>query len=152
MNYHFLKSHLSRQLLLVSIFSFVLQFMWELAQCIPFFVHLAEAPTIRGMVRAALGDVLLTLLAFGVTWILSKDKNWILKPWSWKIWVGLIGSAVVLSMSVELFALKMKHWKYTEINPTLPYLDVSIVPIAQLIILFPLSFWLTKKTLLKINN
>lgn len=136
---------LFRQIAVLSVCSFVLHFMWEMIQCIPFFIHLAEPPTIPGMIRASLGDVVLTLTAFVVVWALTQDRNWILKIWGWKTWAGLVGSALVLSISIEVWALEVNRWKYTELNPTLPYLGVSVVPIFQLLLLFPLSFWLTRK-------
>ena len=35
------------------------------------------------------------------------------------------------------------RWSYTADNPRIPGTEVSVLPVAQLLILFPLSFWLT---------
>ena len=138
---------LIRQTLIFTFCSFVLHSIWEIIQCSPFFVHLAAPPSIHGMIQATAGDVALTMAAFGLTWLVTQDQNWITTRWRLSTWATLIGSALFFSIIIEIFALKSSRWNYTDLNPVIPYLKISILPVAQLVILFPVSFWMTRKFL-----
>jgi hypothetical protein len=60
------------------------------------------------------------------------------------VWIILLGTALVLSISIELHALATQRWEYTAINPRIPGLGVSVVPMLQLLILFPVTFGLVR--------
>jgi hypothetical protein len=59
--------------------------------------------------------------------------------------VTLAASALVMSIAVERFAMTSGRWSYTANNPRIPGTDVSIVPVVQLLLLFPLTFWLAAR-------
>jgi hypothetical protein len=132
----------ARFIAVLSITAFVLHFAWENAQCIAFFVHASSAPTQVDMVRATLGDVAMTWLAYAAVSLACRQWNWPFGTWSWMEWGTLAGSALVMSVAVERFAIASGRWSYTANNPLVPGTDVSVLPIAQLLLLLPLSFWL----------
>lgn len=95
------------------------------------------------MLAAALGDVVLTLLAFcGVAAI--HDVAWPLRSWPASVWLVLMGMALITSLAVEGYALRTDRWAYTDAAPLLPGLPISVLPVAQLLILFPFSFYLAR--------
>ena len=54
------------------------------------------------------------------------------------------GIALLSSISFELFAQTRNVWDYNDLAPLIPGLEISVVPVFQFLILFPLSFALTK--------
>lgn len=130
--------------------SFALHFIWEYAQCEAFFVHVRGPATIGAMLRATLGDLALTLLAWLGTTLIAWNKNWALHRWTPRVWMSLFGLALVLSVSVELHAQAMGWWVYTERAPLLPLTPVSVLPVLQLLLLFPLSFGLARGVALRV--
>jgi|CXWL01.1.fsa_nt_gi hypothetical protein len=133
----------ARFVALLSTIAFALHFGWENAQCIAFFVHASTAPTQVDMVRATLGDVAMTWLAYGAVSLATRQWNWPFGRWAWKEWGSLVSTALVMSVAVERLAIASGRWSYTANNPLVPGTEVSILPVAQLLLLFPLAFWLT---------
>jgi hypothetical protein len=136
------KSAPVRHALWLSALAFALHYVWENAQCSLFFVHGPGEATQLAMLRAAAGDVVLTWIAQVAVAAASRRWLWMLHRWRLREWVVLEAVAVVLSVAVEVYALARGRWTYTPLNPRLPGLDVSIVPVLQLALLFPLTFHL----------
>lgn len=134
----------ARFVALLSTIAFALHFAWENAQCAAFFVHATSTPTQVDMVLATLGDVAMTWLAYAAVSLATRRWNWPFGRWGWKEWVTLAGSAIVMSVAVERYAIASGRWSYTANNPLFPGTGVSVLPVAQLLLLLPLSFWLTE--------
>ncbi|MEW6168403.1 MAG: hypothetical protein AB1651_12010 [Pseudomonadota bacterium] len=131
--------------------SFALHFAWEYAQCEPFFVHLRAPASMAAMLRATLGDLVLTALAGLGTALVSRNPRWPLQRWTPRVWLSLLGLALALSVTVELHALAMDWWRYTARAPRLPASQVSLLPVLQLVLLFPLSFGLARALALRLS-
>jgi hypothetical protein len=130
-------------LVVLSLISFPVHLAWEWAQCQPYFVHRAAPATAASMLIASLGDVALTLLAyFGVAAI--HGASWPLRPWPAGVWLVLLGLALIMGFALETYALNAGRWVYTDAAPRLPGSSISVLPVAQLLILFPLSFRLAR--------
>ena len=126
----------------LSVIAFVLHFAWENAQCAAFFVHASSTPTQVDMVRATLGDVVMTWLAYAAVALVTRRRNWPFDRWAWREWVTLVGSALAMSVALERFAIASGRWSYTADNPRIPGTDVSVLPVAQLLLLLPMTIWL----------
>ncbi len=125
--------------------AFVLHYVWENLQCPWFFIHRGGNTGQIAMVIAALGDVALTWVAQGLVAIVSRRWLWLLGPWRGRQWATLLGAALALSVLVESWALATSHWAYTAINPRVPGTPISALPVAQLLLLFLLTFGLSRK-------
>lgn len=143
-----MKSSKPRIIVTVSTIAFLLHLIWEYLQCIPFFIHIKSPPNNISMIRATSGDVILTWIGYFSVSLISLKLYWIETHWHWKYWFAMLASALILSVSIEYFALKTERWAYTEINPVL-FGTISIFPVLQLLILFPLTFYLAKRVLKK---
>lgn len=130
-------------LIALSLVSFPLHWVWEWVQCKPYFVHSASPPTLTAMLIATLGDVVLTLLAYGAVSI-RHGASWPFHPWSPGVWSLLLGVALLMSIGFEAYALHTGRWAYTDAAPRVPGTPISALPVAQLLILFPLSFHMAK--------
>jgi len=97
------------------------------------------------MVLATLGDVAMTWMAQGAVAVVSRRWLWLLEPWRWRQWGALLGAALTLSVLVESWALANSSWAYTAINPRVPGTPISALPVAQLLLFFPLTFGLSRK-------
>ena len=131
-------------LAVVLLVSFPLHFAWEWFQCQPFFVHRATPATVSSMVVATLGDLLLTLIAYAATAALHGPQ-WPMRRWRWPQVVTLELLALAMAMTIERYAVATGRWSYTDAAPRLPLTDVSVLPIMQLVLLFPASFLLARR-------
>jgi hypothetical protein len=128
-----------RYSLALTALTFVVHYAWETLHC-PLFVHRPEPiPMWLVMIRASVGDVALT-------WIAQLALATGTGRWIWprgaglRAWVLLLVLAAAIAIAVEVYALETGRWSYTVTNPRLPGLGVSVLPLAQLMVLFPLSF------------
>jgi hypothetical protein len=135
---------LLRHAALLAVPALPLHYAWENVQCRLFFVHRANPADQWSMLQAAGGDLLLTWIAYLVVATLTGHWLWIQQRWTARVWIILLGTALVMSISIELYALATQRWEYTAINLRIPGLGVSVVPVLQLMILFPVTFGLVR--------
>lgn len=133
----------------VALFAFLLNYPWEFLQ-VPFY---AEMPTmthwdaVRFCTRAALGDVLIALLAF---WSVAavRRRAWIRCPDAPALF-GFVAVGVVVTMGLEWHATVLQErWQYGELMPVLPLLGTGLAPLLQWLLLPPLIVWLARRQLL----
>lgn len=119
---------------------------------VAFFLHVilenAQAPLYAGYQSflqhlpicfvGALGDVLITILILVFLLLLKKDLPAVRTDF-WAL--AIIG--FVIAVAIEQNALLLGKWSYAPAMPLIPYLQVGLVPIIQMTILLPLSFYLT---------
>jgi len=129
----------------LSALAFVLHLVWESVQCPIFFVHGSYDASPWGMVTAALGDVLLTWIIYGVVAAISRRWRWAGAPWSWGQIAAFIATAFALAVGVELHAQATERWLYRGAMPVLPILDVGVIPVLQLLILTPIVVLLAER-------
>ena len=119
--------------------AFLTHYVWERLHC-PLFVHPPGNPALSlVMIQATLGDV-------GLTWIAQLSMAAATSRWMWprgagrRTWGTLLALSVGMALAIEWYALATGRWSYAPANPLIPALDLSILPVAQLAILFPVSF------------
>jgi hypothetical protein len=136
----------------LTILAFALNWAWEEAGCRPFFVHSEPAHGRLAMARAAVGDVAMTWIGYAVIAAASRRWDWIGRPWSRRQWAALAVVATAMSIAVERIALASGRWSYTPVNPVLPGVAVSVIPILQLLLLLPLAFAGTRAVVRRANG
>jgi hypothetical protein len=132
--------------------AFAVNYLWENMQCPWFFIHRGGNAGQIAMVFATLGDVALTWVAQCLVGVVSRRWLWLLEPWHWRQWAVLLGAALALSVFVESWALATSRWSYTAINPRVPGTPLSVLPVAQLLLLFPITFGLSRKLIRLASN
>lgn len=133
--------------LVLTLVSFALRWAWEEAQCRPFFVHAEPLHGHLGMFRAVVGDVVMTWIAYGFVAVVSRDWHWIARTWGRRHWIAIAVLALAMSIGLERYALATGRWSYTPVNPLVPGIGVSVVPILQLLLLFPAALGVTAAVL-----
>lgn len=134
----------------VGIFAFLLNYPWEFLQ-VPFFEGMAEAghwESILFCSRAAVGDVLIALTAFGIVSLASGDRLWVLHS-ARRQQAGFILIGVVITVVIELLSTELwGRWEYATAMPTLPVLRTGVLPLLQWIVLPPLVLWMVRRQMI----
>lgn len=103
------------------------------------------------MVTAAFGDVLLTFVIIGLALFVGDRPRYALKKLATLKGLFLIEIfAFAVAAVIEKFALATNRWSYTDLNPMIPLLDISLIPVLQMMLLAPVvvygSLWTFKRT------
>ncbi len=134
----------------VGLFSFLLNFVWEMQQ-MPFFAIPPEFTifdVIKGCTQATLGDVGISVTAFWAVAVVAKSRQWIRRP-TWRQVVGFILVGVLITIVFEAMATgPLGRWAYADEMVTLPILGTGLVPTLQWIILPPMVVWFVKRQVL----
>ncbi len=123
---------------ILSFVAFALHLLWESVQCPVFFVHGTYEATWIGMLRASLGDLLLT-------WMLFAFVAAACRAWRWDRlqrrlpWLLLVSASLALGVGIELRALAEGRWFYSARMPTFPFTHLGVVPLIQLVVLTPVA-------------
>lgn len=127
----------------LAIISFFLNLVWENAQA-PFFYngYISFAQHFPMCLLATFGDMLITVLIFYFIALIKKDQRWMLKQGVGE-YAALAFVGLLIAIGIEQNALLLGKWSYGEAMPLLPYLRVGLLPVLQMFILTPLSFYLT---------
>lgn len=133
-----------RFIMLFSVVAFVFYFIWEYAQCALFFRHIETPANLGAMISATIGDILMTGAVYVMTAISYLSSTWFEGHWSLRSTITVGGFSVVLAILVELWGLRGARWAYTENNPVLPVLGVSILPLLQMALINPVSMFGSK--------
>lgn len=128
---------------------FLFHLSWEYFQCGPFFKHLIVPPTFLAMITATLGDLVMMMIVYLFTVLTTRSFSWFQSDWNFQIFALLIGSSLFLAILFEIWAIRNGRWSYTENNPLIPILDISILPVIQMALLNPISMYCSKKILTK---
>lgn len=133
----------------VGVFSFLLNFVWELQQ-MPFFKlspELSCLGVIRNCTLATVGDIGISMTAFWAVAALSKSRQWFHQPSRWQTG-SFILVGVVITVIFEVFSTGLLNlWEYAAIMPTLPFLGTGLLPVFQWILIPPLIIWFVKRQL-----
>ena len=129
--------------LIMILASFGLNWVWEMIQ-MPAYREMAGRPwsdTLELCTIATLGDVLLTVLVYGVGALAAGDVRWGM-PGKWNVYAAaaLLGAAV--ASVVEWRALAAGRWSYSDRMPIMPFLEVGLWPFLQLTLLVPAAVWI----------
>jgi hypothetical protein len=92
------------------------------------------------MALATLGDVGVTWALYAAVAVVSRRWRWSAQGWSWRQWATLLGLAFAIGWAIEARALASHRWSYKALTPLVPGMNVSVIPIFQLLVLTPLAF------------
>ena len=115
-----------------SMIGFFMHLIWELVQCSMFFRHQSLPPTLLSMLLATIGDVATMWLVFLIVSALSSSFTWFALEWNLKKCLLILLPSIALSFITELWAQNTGRWSYTDSNPVIPVIGVSILPLVQM--------------------
>ena len=130
-------------LVLYWITNFVLHFTWEILQ-IPFYEGMTQAEhsaAVWECTRATFGDTGIALAAYLGAAYSERSLAWLhrlsIKPLSIYFLTGLLITVVFEFLATEI----LDRWTYSDLMPTLPFLKTGLMPLAQWIVVPPLSLY-----------
>lgn len=133
----------------IGIFAFLLSFPWEILQS-PFFQGMTAArhgEAVRICTLATLGDVGLMLVNFWIVAWVGGGRRWPLQPTVARV-AGFTGLGLAATILVEILATRVWHrWRYSSLMPTIPILEVGLVPLLMWGVLPPLILWFVRRQL-----
>lgn len=131
----------------VVIFSFLLNFVWELWQ-VPFFAFVPAAPHWEGILtctRATLGDAGISLFAFWVAALAVRSRSWI-EQGNRTAAALFLGVGVAVTVLVEWLATEvLSRWSYAPSMPVLPWIGTGLLPLLQWLIVPPVVLWFVRR-------
>jgi hypothetical protein len=132
----------------IAIFSFLLNFVWEVLQT-PFFIDLSsDINTIVWFrLHCTFGDVIIALGSFWLVSLIFKNRLWILQPSRANIFLFILfGVSYTIFSEIKNVSIK-DLWGYSDLMPVIPYIGVGIVPLVQWIVIPPFVIFLVKRQL-----
>jgi hypothetical protein len=133
----------------IAIFAFLLSFPWEILQG-PFFQGMAEArheDAVRICMLATLGDVSLMLVNFWIVAWVGGGRRWPLQPTGARV-AGFTGLGLAATILFEILATQVwPRWRYSDLMPTIPVLEVGLIPLLMWGVLPPLILWFVRRQL-----
>ncbi len=124
-----------KKILFIFIVSFILNFLWEISQAFlyaPHFVGIAGLITVH--LRAGLGDVLMVFIILALD-TLILNRIFVGEKTAVKRYLVIMLIGFVLATLVEKYALATGRWSYASLMPIIPFLNVGLTPILQMIVI-----------------
>lgn len=129
----------TRYILTLVVVAFLLHLLWENAQAPLFAGYSSFGQHLPICFVGTIGDVVITLFVFVFIRLLKKDEPQTITDF---LALAIIGFSI--AVAIEQNALLAGKWNYTSAMPIIPWINVGLMPIIQMTILLPLSFYLAK--------
>ena len=133
----------------IVIFSFLLNFVWEIWQT-PFFAGMSDAPhwdAIKTCTRATAGDVAIMLVAFWGVAMGNRSRAWFLAPRRRDVAVFTLTGFVITVVFEWLATGPLGRWTYADTMPVVPLLGIGLLPTLQWLLLPPVVLWFMRRQL-----
>jgi hypothetical protein len=128
------------------VFGLLLHYPWEFLQ-VPFFERMPELPhweAVKVCTQAALGDAVITIVAFWVAALAVQSRGWFWRPRP-AAWIAYLAAGILVTLGLEWLATDvLDRWQYAAEMPRMPLLGTGLLPIVQWLLLPPLVLGLAR--------
>lgn len=135
---------LFKNVLLITIISLFFHGVWEYFQCTIFYTMENVKNHTYLMLSATTGDIIMAIILYLLLTLINKDSDWFMTRWQLKDYVIMILYSLAFSFYFEANALYTNRWGYSKGMPLLYKTNIGLLPVLQLLILFPLTFFISK--------
>jgi phosphate starvation-inducible membrane PsiE len=104
------------------------------------------------MWSAIMGDVVMTVILYLLLILVNKSVNWIRAQFDFKDMLISVLYGLFLSFYFEVSALYTGRWEYSENMPLFLNTNIGLLPVLQLLILFPVTFNVSRIILIASQN
>jgi hypothetical protein len=140
-----------KKIVYLIVISFALHIIWENTQASLYSGYESFSQHFLPCLIGTFGDIIIVLSVYGLVSLLKGSVNWITDLKTKDISVLVVVSFFV-AVWIEQHALFIGKWGYTTFMPIIPYFNVGLTPILQMMVLLPLSIYLTEKFIPKTNT
>ncbi len=134
----------------IAVFSFLLNFIWELLQ-LPLFVVADDFPYYEAILhctQATFGDVLISLAAYYGASMFTQSRYWMLSYDKAGV-VVFLSIGMIITVVFELLATgPLDRWQYGELMPIIPVINVGLSPVVQWLFLPLLQLWFVRRQII----
>lgn len=123
----------------------LVNYCWEIMQA-PLFGGMDDLRVVLWhCFPSAVGDAVLVLLILALGALALRRRDWYRKP-GVAGYALMLGAGLVIGVTVEWIGHHaLQRWSYAPVMPVLPVVNVGLVPIAQMLLLPPLIFWIARR-------
>jgi len=114
--------------------TFILNLIWENLQMPLYTSYVWHAIWGINCVKASLGDILIVLLMY-IPIAVYKNKFAWFKNYTKTDIIIFLGIGLLIAIGFEKFALATNRWQYSSFMPIIPFINVGLSPILQMLIL-----------------
>lgn len=126
-------------MLIIFVVAVVFNYVWEMAQSV-FYVGMKSFNALWHCFIASLGDGFLVLLIYVIGCVVLRRGAWLLQP-GISGYILMMMTGLIIGIGTEWMAVHViELWKYTAEMPLVPWLNIGVLPIAQMLVLPPLIF------------
>lgn len=123
----------------------LVNYPWEVGQIVfyDFSGNLGDAA--RHCLVPSLGDGVILLIIYLTGLAVFQRLDWADKPGR-KTYAMMLGTGLIVAVAVEWFGMVLLgRWQYNPLMPTLPWLNLGLLPLLQMLVLPPLIFFLVAR-------
>jgi hypothetical protein len=136
--------------ILITVFltGFSLNLVWEILQTWFFFDFPGGQPELFILIhlKATAADAAYTVLIYLLVMTLTKSRRWLYHLTFLRTSVTLL-TGFLIGETIEKRALEMGLWSYGHLMPIIPYLQVGLMPVLQMMVLPLAAFFISRKIL-----
>jgi len=130
----------------VFVVGFLVNFIWEVLQS-PLYTcsSLSVIQFLPILLGSTFGDAVIMLGLYAVGYIKTRNLRWIfnIKKEEYAL-IAILGFLVAIFIELANVGI-LERWAYTDFMPVLPFINVGLVPVIQLMLLPFIVFWIVKK-------
>ena len=138
----------------VTLFSFLLHFVWEFLQ-VPTFASMAELNHwigIKMCTAATICDVGFALTAFWVTSAFAKSRRWLVSPTSAQLAIFMAVGILLTIVAEYYYTAVSLRWTYSELMPLVPPFGTGLIPLLQWLVIPPIVIWISRRQLYALHR
>ncbi|MDX8362464.1 hypothetical protein [Cytobacillus sp. IB215316] len=141
-----------KKLIIIIVVSLILHSAWEFLQC-GIFYNMSSMSIVEPLMwQAIFGDVNMTIILFLLLTFIHGNDKWIFNKFNKVTYIIIFLYALALSFYFESSALYTERWSYSEYMPFVLNTNIGLIPVIQLIVLFPLTFTISRFILKKLKS
>ena len=131
---------LTCNLSVIFVVAVALNLIWELGQAFLYAGMNYDLAMIGHCFWASLGDGLILWVIYLIGLLIFRNILWFVHPSASRYAVMLI-AGLIISIIVEWIGLDvLKRWAYTDSMPIIPFLNIGLLPVLQMLLLPPVIF------------
>ncbi len=135
----------SKFLAVLFLIAVAINYVWEVSQAFLYQEMVSLGVIWWHCFVAALGDGLILWLIHLCGWIVFQDFHWF-APIRLRCLGFMAATGLAIATAIEWIAVhQLNRWSYTDQMPMIPWLDIGLVPVLQMVLIPPTIFWLANR-------